>query len=125
MKQYFTLISPNNPTILGVLGCGCSTATTAVAEIIQFSSISQVYIILSSMYINYQAEKYTMILNYAVCTLGGKYNILIWDKDILYLNVIIWRGYIYIFYFLLLYSKAHNSFPVKFTIIKNLILCDY
>ncbi len=42
LNEYFDVISPPNPTVLGLLGCGCSVASTPVAEIIQHNSISQV-----------------------------------------------------------------------------------
>ncbi len=42
LNEYFDVISPPNPTVLGLLGCGCSVASTPVAEIIHHNSISQV-----------------------------------------------------------------------------------
>ncbi|XP_064391124.1 gamma-aminobutyric acid type B receptor subunit 2-like [Halichondria panicea] len=42
LNKYFDAISPPHPTVLGLLGCGCSMASTPVAEIIHHSSISQI-----------------------------------------------------------------------------------
>ncbi|XP_064390850.1 gamma-aminobutyric acid type B receptor subunit 2-like isoform X2 [Halichondria panicea] len=42
LNEYFDAISPPHPTVLGLLGCGCSVASTPVAEIIHHNSISQV-----------------------------------------------------------------------------------
>ncbi len=60
LNKYFDAISPPHPTVLGLLGCGCSMASTPVAEIIHHSSISQVEsnvvavsIIISIVYTNY------------------------------------------------------------------------
>ncbi len=43
LNEYFDAISPPHPTVLGLLGCGCSVASTPVAEIIHHNSISQVH----------------------------------------------------------------------------------
>ncbi len=42
LRQYFGTVFSPNPTVLGLLGCGCSVASTPVAEIVQYNSISQV-----------------------------------------------------------------------------------
>ncbi|XP_064390840.1 gamma-aminobutyric acid type B receptor subunit 2-like [Halichondria panicea] len=42
LNEYFDAISPPHPTVLGLLGCGCSVASTPVAEIIHHNSISQI-----------------------------------------------------------------------------------
>ncbi len=42
LSQYFETVYPPNPTVLGLLGCGCSVASTPVAEIVSYNSISQV-----------------------------------------------------------------------------------
>ncbi len=43
LNEYFAATSPSEPTILGLLGCGCSAASEPVAEIIHFNSLSQVF----------------------------------------------------------------------------------
>ncbi len=42
LNEYFKATSPPQPTILGLLGCGCSAASDLVAEIIHHNSLSQV-----------------------------------------------------------------------------------
>ncbi|XP_064390848.1 gamma-aminobutyric acid type B receptor subunit 2-like [Halichondria panicea] len=49
LGQYFGTVFSPNPTVLGLLGCGCSVASTPVAEIIQFNSISQIAYVSSSI----------------------------------------------------------------------------
>ncbi|XP_064383155.1 gamma-aminobutyric acid type B receptor subunit 2-like [Halichondria panicea] len=42
LSLFFEALSSPNPPILGLLGCGCSVASTPVAEIVQHKSLSQV-----------------------------------------------------------------------------------
>ncbi len=50
LNEYFSATSPSQPTVLGLLGCGCSAASQPVAEIIHYNSLSQVCIKHGSQY---------------------------------------------------------------------------